>query len=210
MVRIFNFCFLIIIGMNLFAQNKKLGNKICTPFINLEDRKDIDISSEFIDKNSDYVPVFGDNYLNVNYVKVKQGSKLTDTVLIKEFLKAVVTIVCFDKSLFVEKVIVNYLGDIQFIQSISTKLLLFEINQDVENRHSILLGVNVFEKKAISIINLSEAIVNMGFGSLFYSNYNKNTFTLIIAPPSDIAGKIKEKRKKGVKIKMLYNGEFSW
>lgn len=208
MVRIFSFCFLLVVGMHLFGQNRRCKSKSDNPFFNVTGNTFIDISSDFIGlkKPCEFLT---DKDINVTLFDGSEGERIEDTILLREIFKTLPILVPSKKSLIDEKTEVYYMGDIPLQPSINSKIIFLILKDEKQERHihKVVIGLNVNEERVVSVIKLSEKLELMGFGSLCYSQYNKGVFKLITTLPSDLTGKIKRKQGKARRIRMRNNGE---
>jgi len=206
MVKIICLCFSLFIGMYLFGQNTENENKSGKHFFNLTESVGHDAPFDFNVPNKPYKSL-NVNYVNVNLVDTSQGEKIDDKILLKEIYNALNILVPSYKYSIGDKAEVFYLGDVHFKSSVITKLVYVSINEGNEYRLRVLLGLNTFDNKVVSIIKLSESVRIIGFGNLFYSQYKNGMFKLITSMPSDVTGKIKNSRRKIRKIRMRNKGQ---
>jgi len=200
----------LILLLFLIDMRDKYGSEIKrieTHYINVKKGLDINFPKPFIESLDKEYPLNSDKILNVNYIDQTFGDTIKDSIIINQIHKIMSLLTNTAKLVILEKKIeVHFLGNICFLEGVTTKLLLIKQKEKSDYRHKIVLGLNIVDMRLTSIIKLSETIGYLGFGDLVYTQYCKNYFKIIHGLPSDITGKIDPKSVKVHKVKMRKNG----
>lgn len=124
-----------------------------------------------------------------------QLQKIKSSEILDEFYKATSILDVRLLEPFKEGFSVYYLGDILLKKGITTKLFLIVFGtfgkSDPFNR--VVLGLNFYQGKISSVIELAESQYIVGFSTSFYSEHKCGQVKLYLNKPSDITGKIKYK-----------------
>ena len=199
-----------VIGSSLAKVKENLKKKD-KHYINLLDKEEFLLSFSLEDYDYKSLHLKSDSVLNVNFFKQPQGNEIEDTVFLNQICDILQVLISpvedFSKP---QKIEAHYMGDAFFKKTIVTKLIFINLNEEEDYRHDVLLGLNICNKKVVSIIKLSEYVDVIGFGDLTYSSFKNGVFIITHALPTDIVvDEYSKSKPKRHKVKIRNNGKLN-
>lgn len=194
--------------MSITGNSRAIEATSGLPYINIKANTCAGFPANFIQAKHTGHLVSKEGLINVNKVHQMPGDTRSDSTLIDCALQLVSLLVDSGPFPFSKHNIeVQYLGDTSFKPTVTTTLLFVNLRGSEDYEHQLILGLNLVNKRLISVIKFSEKKGYPGFSNLTYTKLTGDLFKIIYALPGDITGKIDSDQLISRDVKLRANGK---